>query len=313
MELESKSQRVWGWKIPFYLFLGGLGGGSYLVAILFDLFSSRYLLVSKIGVFLGPPILLIGTLFLLADLERPWQAIRAVLRPSTSWISRGTIILSVFIILGAIHIALWIWPYDWMAEAVTLRKTLGAINGVFALLTVIYTGLLLGALRPIPIWCTPMLPVLFLISGLSTGFMAIGLGMAFYGFTGRSGEPVILGAVASYDTTLILIEGLMVFFYLQGSHLLEASRTSIRKILRGDLAVTFWIGFVLLGLALPFAVGVVQQVSSSSSATASLLQALSAAVPGLVGGYFLRYVIVAGGIRIPMNVEGIMVSPLPET
>jgi formate-dependent nitrite reductase membrane component NrfD len=273
MELESRSQKVWGWKIPVYLFLGGLGGGCYMVGMLFDLFSSQALLVSKVGVFLGPPIVLIGTVFLLVDLERPGQAIRAVLRPSTSWISRGTIILFVFIVLGAIHIGFWIWPHDSMAEAVMLRKTLGAINGVFALLTVVYTGLLLGALRPIPIGTV----------------------------------------LAPYDTVLILIEGFVVFFYLQGSHLLETSRNSIRQILRGDLALPFWLGFVLLGLALPIAVSLAQQGSIPSSTMASSLHALFVGVPGLVGGYMLRYVIVAGGIRIPMNVEGVMVSPLPET
>jgi formate-dependent nitrite reductase membrane component NrfD len=313
MELESRSQKVWGWKIPVYLFLGGLGGGCYVVGILFDLFSSEAPLVSKVGVLLGPPTVLIGTLFLLADLERPGQAIRAVLRPSTSWISRGTIFLSVFIILGAIHIACWIWPYDWMSEAATLRKTLGAVNGIFALLTVIYTGLVLGALRPIPIWCNPMLPLLFLVSGLSTGLMAIGLGVALYSSVGRGGSYGIGTVLAPYDTVLILIEGLVVFFYLQGSHLLETSRNSIRQILRGDLALPFWLGFVLLGLALPIAVSLAQQSSIPSSAMASSLHALFVGVPGLVGGYMLRYVIVAGGIRIPMNVEGVMVSPLPET
>ena len=238
MKLESQSQRVWGWKIPIYLFLGGLGGGSYLVGILLDLFSSEHLLVSQVGVFLGPPIVLIGTLFLFADLERPAQAIRAVLRPSTSWISRGTIILSVFIVLGAIHFALWIWPSDWLTDAVVLRKVLGVVNGVFALFTIVYTGLLLGALRPIPIWCTPVLPLLFLASGLSTGLMAIGLGTAIYGLTGLSEEYDLLRATTGFDTVLILTEGIVVYFYLQGSHLLEASRTSIRKILQGDLAVT---------------------------------------------------------------------------
>jgi formate-dependent nitrite reductase membrane component NrfD len=200
-----------------------------------------------------------------------------------------------------------------MRDAVTLRKTFGAINGVFALLTVIYTGLLLGALRPVPIWCTPILPLLFLISGLSTGLMAIGLLTSLYSLAGWSEDHGIATTLANCDTVLILIEGLVVFFYLQGSHLLEASRTSIRKILRGDLAVAFWAGFVFLGLALPFVANMIAQISLPSSEMTVFLQALLAAAPGLVGGYFLRYVIVAGGIRIPMNLEGVMVSPLPET
>jgi len=313
MELVSRSQRVWGWKIPFYLFLGGLGGGCYLIGILFDLFSSANPLVSKVGVLLGPPIVLIGTLFLLADLERPGQVIRAVLRPSTSWISRGIIILSVFIVLGVLHILLWVWPSDWLSDWAILRKVLDVINGVFALMTIVYTGLLLGALRPIPFWCTPILPLLFLISAFSTGLMAVGLGMTIWTWIGSDSGHSLLRMLAVYDTVLILFEALIVYFYLQGGHLLEASRASIHKILRGDLAVTFWLGFVLLGLALPFAMGIIEQTLSSPGTGVSFVIAIVIAVPGLTGGYFLRHVIVMGGIRAPMNVEGVMVSPLPET
>src|SRR4030042_6352000 len=112
MELEPKSQKIWGWPIAILLFLGGLGGGCYLLGVLFDLFSSEPPVITKVGVVLGPPVVLIGVVFLAADLGRPTQAIRAMMRPPTSWISRGTMILTIFLLLGGIHILLWIWPFD---------------------------------------------------------------------------------------------------------------------------------------------------------------------------------------------------------
>jgi formate-dependent nitrite reductase membrane component NrfD len=313
MELDSQSQSVWGWKIPAYLFLGGLGGGCYLIGALFDLFLPAHPMVAKVGVVLGPFAVLVGTFFLLADLERPALALRSFLKPGSSWIARGSIILTVFVVLGVIHTALWIWPSGMLTELAASRHVLVIVNGVLALLTIIYTGLLLGALRPIPIWCNPLLPVLFLFSGLSTALMATGLGVALVEWSHGTDSGHLAASLLSYDLILLVLEGLIVFFYLQGSHLLGASRASVRKLVRGDLALRFWVGFVLLGLALPFAVGLAGRAMSPVTSSGNVFLSLFMAVPGLVGGYLLRYLIVAGGIRIPLNVEGVMVSPLPET
>jgi formate-dependent nitrite reductase membrane component NrfD len=313
MELELRSQKIWGWKIATYLFLGGLGGGCYLVGVLFDIFSSTFSPIGRAGVFLGSPIVLIGSLFLVADLGRPTVAVRAFFRPSTSWISRGTLILLVFIILGMFHIAFWIWPFDWLAGQVAFRKYLEGVNGFFALLTVIYTGLLLGALRPIAIWSSPLLPVLFLASGLSTAIMTIGLWMTFWNLNGPGLDLRSMTVLAALDAPLILVEGLLVFFYMQGSHLLEASRASVHKMIKGDLAPVFWMLFVCLGLVLPFLSNSIELVSSPPNIQSLLLLTTFISVPGLIGGYFLRYLIVKAGIKVPLNVEGIIFLPNPET
>ena len=168
MELEKYgSQRIWGWRMAIYLFLVGLGGGCYLIGILFDLLFSGYSTIAQIGVLLGVPIALVGTLFLLTDLGRPDKAVRAILRPSTSWISRGTLILGSFLILGILHIAFFVWPFASLIDGMNLQRVLEAITGFLALLAVIYTGLALATFRPLSFWCNPLLPALFLISGIS--------------------------------------------------------------------------------------------------------------------------------------------------
>jgi len=305
MELEPKSQRIWGWPIAMYLFLGGLGGGCYLLGVLFDLFSSEPPVITRVGVVLGPPVVLMGVLFLVADLGKPTQAIRAIMRPTTSWISRGTMILTIFLLLGGLHILLWIWPLDGLAHSIIARKALGAAGGIFAFLTILYTGLLLGALRPIPFWCSPLLPVLFLVSGLSTALMTIELGMAFM----RAGEAhTLLSSIAlgTLHIPLLILEGVMVALYLQTGQVLEAARASIRKIIRGELAFQFWMGFVLLGLIVPFVLAIFEQTVSFESLWLILLKV----VPGLIGGYLLRSLILAGGIQVSLNVQGITVSPV---
>ena len=43
-----------------------------------------------------------------------------------------------------------------------------------------------------------------------------------------------------------------------------------------------------------------------------LVLALLGGIIGLIGGYMLRHVVVYGGTRIPLNVQGQRVAPPPE-
>jgi len=83
--MEGQVQTEWRWLIAAYLFLAGVGGGAYLTGVIVDFFGgSDWMLVSKIGVFLGVPCVLIGTLFLLADLGNPKHVWRVWMKPKTS-------------------------------------------------------------------------------------------------------------------------------------------------------------------------------------------------------------------------------------
>ena len=52
---------------------------------------------------------------------------------------------------------------------------------VFAIGTISYTGILLGASKGIPFWRTGVVPVVFVVSALVTGHFAIMLGVALFG------------------------------------------------------------------------------------------------------------------------------------
>jgi hypothetical protein len=156
VKLDGQVQKEWRWLIAVYLFLAGVGGGAYLAGVIADLAGGPdWMLISKIGVFLGVPCVLIGTLFLLADLGTPSNAWRVWMKPKTSWIARGTIIIVFFMIFAAIHTAWWIWPFPGpLAANESARHLIGVLGAIFAFLTVIYTGLLLGYSQPIALWRT---------------------------------------------------------------------------------------------------------------------------------------------------------------
>src|SRR3990172_6717987 len=130
VKLEGQVQVEWRWLIAAYLFLAGVGGGAYLAGVIADLAGGAgWMTISKIGVFLGVPCVLIGTLFLLADLGKPVNAWRVWMKPGTSWISRGTIIIVIFMIFAAMETAFWVWPFPGpLVEDVSTRGIIAVLG-----------------------------------------------------------------------------------------------------------------------------------------------------------------------------------------
>ena len=282
--LILKAQSKWRWIIAGYLFLAGLGAGAYATGVVADFIGGEWAPISKIGVFLGFPCVLVGCALLILDLGKPLNFWRAAMRPNTSWMARGTIIIAIFMLLGAIHIAFWIWPFGGLEAAEGARQTLGIIGTVFAFATMVYTGILLGAARPIAFWSTATLPLLFLVSALSTGIMAIVVTATLRGL-GQSG-PV--HALARLDVVLLILEIIVLTMFFQATHRVPEARASAKRVLAGAVAPFFWIGVAVLGLLLPL----ILELTGA---------ALVGSVCGILGGLFLRQVILLGGIHAPLK------------
>jgi len=301
MEEKLRGGFVFGWKVIAYLFLAGVGGGAAAVGAAFHLIHPEAALITRTSVILGAPLVIGGCGLLFLDLGRPKAAFRALSRPNQAWIARGTIILTVFIILEAIQFAWWIWPFQASTSGSSLFTFLNVLGGVFGVFTVIYTGLLFNTTRSIPFWSTPILPLLFLVSGISTG--ALGLILILF----LSGSPVNreIALLSKIDLPLLLFEALIFAFYLHGMHEVTAARASVRRLINGDLSAPFWGGVVLIGLVIPF-------FTEAFFAGRGFL--LFGCLCGLVGGIYVRYVVVAGAVKAPLNAEGVLIplSPRPE-
>lgn len=288
-----KAQTKWGWLIAIYLFLAGLGGGAYIAGVLAD-FTGMTTSISKIGVLLGFPCVFLGCMFLIADLGKPINFWRAFMKPRTSWIARGTIIITSFLIIDFLHIILWIWPFDVLEDSIGARHFINLLGLIFAFGTIIYTGLLLGASRPIAFWSTAMLPLLFLVSALSTGFMAVILSSSVIGVLKE--ELVRLERI---DIVLIILEIFIIAFYLQATHRVSESRASAKLVLSGSVAPLFWFGVAILGLLLPLLFDLIGVFALSGSSGQPFI--LLASTFGIIGGLILRQVVLKGGIHAPLK------------
>ncbi len=295
MENHSKGHFVFGMKIILYLFLAGVGAGASTVGSIFHLLKPEFEEVIKEGTILGAPLVLIGSILLLLDLGRPQVAFRAISRPNKAWISRGTIILTTFIIIGAIQIATWIWPFQGLGNYPNLHLILNIINGIFGILTLIYTGFLFDTTRSIPFWSTPILPLLFLISGLSTGIMALIL------ISWGNLQEGVLKTLSQIDVLLIIFEGLIIFLYLHGMHEVVAARASVKRIIKGDLSYAFWVGVVAIGIILPLFIEIL----------GGNKYLIIACLAVLIGGFYVRFIVVSGAEKTPLNASGILIYLTP--
>jgi protein NrfD len=187
--------------------------------------------------------------------------------------------------------------------------TVATLTSILAVLTLVYTGFLLGAIKSIPFWSSSFLPWLFLLSGLSTGAMAASLLFSVYGLSGGEASAEPLPGLARFNFLVILLEAIVLSSYL--GVMRSRAAGSVKTLTRGKLARTFWGGVVFAALVVPFVIEALKAFIPLSPAPLLAL-ALLGGIIGLLGGYMLRHVVVYGGTRVPLNVQGQGVVPPPE-
>jgi formate-dependent nitrite reductase membrane component NrfD len=305
MRPNLQAQTKWRWGVATYLFLVGAGSGAYAVGVFADFLGAGWTAVAEIGVALGFPLVLIACLFKVSELGRPYNAWRAGMMPGTSWMARGAILLTAFLGVSLLHILLWVWPLPGaLAGAAGVRHALGIVGGILAIGTAFYTGILLASNKPIAFWSTAMLPVLFMLSSLLSGLMAVVL-------VGLLAGLPFAGTIASLEhiiAVLLVLKALVVTFYMQATHRTPESRASAQLVLHGKVAPLFWIGVAVVGLAVPLGLGFFDLFHVYGGATGVI--AVLASLCGLVGSFLLRQVVLAGGIHAPLR-AGRFEIPLP--
>jgi polysulfide reductase chain C len=299
--VQTVPQGVWRWKIAAYLFLAGTGGGAVIVGVLGDF--AGYMASAKIAIAFGVPVVAFSTLFLIMDLGRPAKFFRAMLHPATSWISRGFYIVSALIISGGLMVVLWVWPFASALDANQgLRFALEAITLVFAVATCIYTGILIGVVISRPFWNNPLLPILFLISAVSTGiggvFCITPIVRSVLRITNFE-TAAFLNHLESADMILVIAEAITMYLYL--TLVFDRAPEAATLLLKGQLAGLFWGGFLVAGLLLPLVIEFINAVIHEGASPP--LEPLIAGLFLLMGGFLMRLLILAAGIRSPLVVR----------
>jgi formate-dependent nitrite reductase membrane component NrfD len=300
-KVDGQLQTEWGWLVAIYLFLGGVGAGAYTIAAINGFLGDGAEPSTTVGLWIAFPALLIGSICLLADLGSPTRAFLSGMKPGSSWIARGFWIIGIFMILALLHFILHLYTDVGQTSGGRTVVTVIAVTGiVFAVMTMAYTGILLGASKGIPFWRSGVVPVVFVISALVTGHFTIMLGMTLFNEAAATAES--LRTMALEAAVLVALEVLAIVFFLQAAYKLPDSRESAERILRRR---SFVVGYFILGLAAPLMLMlIVYRSMARPDAGSDLLVVAVGAVLGLIGGLILRQAVLVCGALPTLNIAG---------
>lgn len=307
---------IWGWEIAIYLFLAGLSAGALISAILTKwrggMGESRDGIV-KSGALIACPAICAGLGLLIVDLGKPLDFYQLMFRFNLqSVMSIGVILLSVYSALTALFAAVvfkrelaesdltgWIFrPFQSLVEQVeSFGKWFDWIMVALAVAIAAYTGFLLSALVAKPLLNAPVLPILFLISGISSGVagcVAVSL-LLFRDSIGESNLKRLL----SLDMKLLPAELFVLFVLFTGLFNMGGRYAEVASaaLTTGLWANVFWIGVVGVGLLLPLVISLtsLRSYEESESAIVPYGTLLLNTAFILVGVILLRFYILYAG------------------
>jgi formate-dependent nitrite reductase membrane component NrfD len=233
-----------GLLIVIAFFLGGVAGGLYLVSLYLNFYAGMVT-----SLFLGA----FSGLGYLLHLSKPLRFWMVLMRPGTSWMSRGTIALMAFLVFVALQLAPGL-PFlswlPWNASSIILR----VLAAVSAVVLIAYKGFALGILNAIPFWNTAMMPVVFIVYAV-LGASALSVGMLLLG----GGHGILLAQAQTIVAITLVIAAMVVLLYVWISYNSGPSvKYSAVQLLKGHAAPFFVGGVLIAGLALPLVLTAIQ-------------------------------------------------------
>lgn len=309
---------VWDWPIAVYLLLVGISAGMVSLSMLLRHYvpseyrgSNR---VIKATAIVAPLAVILGLVILIFHLTRPltfWYLM--VFYNPTSIMSLGVMLFQVYFVVMLLWI-ITLYHDGWLTQLETVwhrpalaaraRKLTATIVTraavienlllVLAILLGCYTGFLLSALKSFPLLNNPVLPVLFLVSGTTSGIAVMLLASAWGRNT--SGHSRSLHFIHRVETPVVYAELFLLFAFfvgllLGGGQKVVAAQTA----LSGFWGGVFWIGIIGIGIVIPFIANQVRKPSVHSGKG----QLMTLAAMSLFGVFLLRlFVLYAGQMTV---------------
>lgn len=277
---------IWGIAIVLYLFLAGLGAGAYFATAVVHRTRPDAVKTLRAGRILAPVVVAIGLLLLMVDAEaglhNPLRFFYLVsnLQSVMSW---GVIILALFMVVSLVGMAM-----DLAKKEVPFP--LEIVGCVIALAVAAYTGVLLGVVETFPLWHSPLLPLLFVVSATSTGVASVVLA----GFCFPQEQEHLHRLLVRTRLVLPAAEIILVLLLLATTQGNPTGAATVESLLTGSYAVAFWLGLIVVGLVFPLGLSAYELIKKEAKPWVTV--GAEAAV--LVGGFLLRYLVVIAALPI---------------
>ncbi len=304
---------VWDWPIAIYLLLVGISAGMITLTMLLKYYvpaeySGKNPIVMATAI-VAPLSVMVGLIILIFHLTRPtafWHLL--VFYNPDSIMSLGVMLFQVYFVF----IFLWLVSLyrDELLRLVgkfnkgclfSLVRNLSAIIQkrrqwfenmllVLAVLLGCYTGFLLSALKSFPMLNNPVLPLLFLASGTTSGIAVAML----VGAINQRFIDVYKGTlhfIHKIENPVIFAEIFLLFAFFVGLLLGDGHKNlSAHNALSGFWGGVFWIGVIGTGIAVPLVAGFLRTSRKQMAFSATL---------SLIGVFLLRmFVLYAGQMTV---------------
>lgn len=293
--LELTSQVAvahWGWTIALFLWFVGLSGMSLFV----NMWSKKrivFLIATVAGI--------VGTLLVVSHLGRmlnlPFAVFYSLMEGSLnfgSWMFIGICILAALCVWTALQAVVMLgWLPMWRpvkAIADILENPWNyRVNGMLGLAATAYSGFLLTQASGVSLWNTAVVPVIWIVSGLSCGLGLVELlvGMDRIKF---DDVPWITKTSNVCDSMELLAIFAFVSIAMAGD---PAAAAGAARMVSGEGALMFWGGAVLMGVIIPVTCNL---LFAARTHKANLVGGTSA----IIGALCLRASVLFAGFYVPV-------------
>lgn len=336
---------MWSLMIVLYPYVTGLVAGAFIVSSLYHVFGRTELKpVARLSMVASLAFLLVATLPLLAHLGHPFRALNIVITPHfTSAMAAFGMIYAMYFCLVLFEIWL-IYRVDIIEVA---RRSKGIKRSIFALMALGvydtseeskridhrvvvvlaaigipaacilhgYVGFMFGSVKANAFWSTPLMPIIFLFSAVTSGVAMI---MVLYqAFMKLSSQKIVGECVQSLAQWLWLFSILTVTLELLEIIMLAYERSEewlvVGPLLSDKLAVSF-IGIqMIFGSLIPFILlGTVVVMKRFLTDALRNTLAFSAALILLIQVFAMRWNVVIGGQIFSKSMSGFRETYVPE-
>lgn len=274
-------QTEWAALIGMAFFLGKVGAGLYLVSLFLG-----FPVAALIGLAIG----VIGKgIFHLIYLGQPLRFWRIIMKPRSSWIARGLWAMGVWAVTGFLYLCVsvgWLGG-DPASGGWQVIMVLSVISGF---IVAIYDGYVINASPSIPLWNTPLMPVLCLFYSLLGGVTLTSL----FGWMMRA-DWLPLHTLEVMEISLIALNAAMLVIYFSSMfNSTAAARQAVQLLLSGKFSAAFYILVVVIGILLSLLLAIYAWL------TGQLGVVMVITVADLVGHFFIFYLILRSGTYAPV-------------
>lgn len=290
---------IWGAIIACYLFLAGLGGGAFASVAYLRLRHPSQVHLIRYGRVIAVVTVAVGLVLLMFDATAGFHnplRFALLLTNFGSVMTWGVVFLAVFFIIAFI-----VCVMDLLGKGLKVPKWLDVLGAVFGICVCVYTGCLLGVAKTFPLWNNALLPVLFLVSAVSTGMAAVLL----CGVILSPAEFDKAEKFKKFHFFLPVAELFLVacLLFITANNAEHAGWTSVMNLVAGECAPAFWIVFILIGLVIPTVLEWRELFFSKPGQEASKAGHMTSGFSDLfllIGGFALRLLVLVAAMPITM-------------